>query len=81
MPIYLEQSGGGLQKEDFNMKVEDENYVTQKPHIMGNDEENRMEDLKVKTILTIEFQMKDKLLDDNYRSKELMLHNEMDYEV
>jgi hypothetical protein len=48
---------------------------------MGNDEENRMEDLKVKTILTIEFQMKDKLLDDNYRSKELMLHNEMDYEV
>ncbi len=47
----------------------------------GNDEEKRMEDLKVKTILTIKLQMSDKSLDDNYRSKELVLHNEMDYEV
>ncbi len=54
MSIYLEQSGGGLQKEDFNMKVEDEVYVTQKPHMRGNDEKERMEDLKVKTILIIE---------------------------
>ncbi len=25
--------------------------------------------------------MKDKLLNDNYKSKELVLHNEIDYEV
>jgi hypothetical protein len=40
-----------------------------------------MEDLEVKTILTLKLKMKDKLLNDNYRSEELVLHNEMDYEV
>jgi hypothetical protein len=28
MLIYWEQSGGGLQEEDFDTEVEDENYVT-----------------------------------------------------
>ncbi len=47
----------------------------------GNGEEERMEDPKVKTTLTTEFHMKDKLLEDNYISKELVLRNETDYEV
>jgi hypothetical protein len=46
-----------------------------------NDEEERMENPKVKTILTLKFQMKDKSLDDNYKDKELVLHNEMEYEI
>jgi hypothetical protein len=45
----------------------------------GNDKEEWMEDLEIKTILTSELQMKDKLLDGNYKSKELVFHNEMDY--
>jgi hypothetical protein len=32
--------------------VEDEDYVTQKPQMRGNDNEESMEDLEVKTILT-----------------------------
>jgi len=47
----------------------------------GNDEEKMMEDLKVKTILIIKLHMKDKLLDNNHGSKELVLRNEMDYEI
>jgi hypothetical protein len=39
-----------------------------------------MVDLEVKTILILELQMKEKSLDD-YRSEELVLHNEMDYEI
>jgi hypothetical protein len=31
MPIYYEQSGGGLQEEDFDTEVEDEDCITQKP--------------------------------------------------
>jgi len=63
------------------MKVEDEDYVTLKPQMKGNDEEEQMEDLEVKLILTLKFQMKDKSLDDNYKSEELVFHFEMDYEV
>ncbi len=47
----------------------------------GNDKEEQMEDPEVKTILTSKLQVKDKLLNDNYKSKELVLHNEIDYEV
>jgi hypothetical protein len=28
MPIYWEQNAGGLQEEDFDTEVEDEDYVT-----------------------------------------------------
>ncbi len=48
---------------------------------MRGNEEERMEDLKVKTILSPKFQMKDKLLDDNHRSEELVVHIKVDYEV
>jgi len=53
--------------------VENEDCVTHKPQMRGNEEE-RMEDLEVKMILTPELQMKDKSLDDNYRNKELVVH-------
>jgi hypothetical protein len=51
------------------MEVENEDYVTQKPQMSGNDEKERMEDLEVKTILILKLQMKDKSLDDNYKSE------------
>ncbi len=57
--------------------MEDENCVPQKSQMRGNEEE-RMEDLEVKTILSPKLQMKDKLLDDNYRSEELVV--KVDYE-
>jgi hypothetical protein len=60
--------------------MENEDYVTHKPQMRGNEEEN-MEDPKVKMILTPKIQMKDKSLDDNYKSKELVVHIEVDYEV
>jgi hypothetical protein len=40
-----------------------------------------MEDHEVKMILIPKFQMKDKSLDDNYKSKELVVHIEVDFEV
>jgi hypothetical protein len=40
-----------------------------------------MENPEVKMILIPKFQMKDKSLDDNYRSKELVVHIEVDFEV
>jgi hypothetical protein len=40
-----------------------------------------MEDPKVKIILTSEIQMTNKLLNDNYKSEELLFHNEMDHKV
>ncbi len=42
MSIYQEQSACGLQKEDFDTKVEDEYYVTHKPQ-MQNKERRRMD--------------------------------------
>jgi hypothetical protein len=35
--------------------VEDEDYVTQKPQMWGDEEEEQMENLKVKTILILNF--------------------------
>jgi hypothetical protein len=46
---------------------------------MRGNEEETMEDLEVKTILIPKLQMKDKLLDDNYRSEGLVVHIEVDY--
>jgi hypothetical protein len=34
--------------------VEDEDYVTQKPQMRGNEEKKQMEDLEVNTILALE---------------------------
>jgi len=47
----------------------------------GHDEKEWMEDLEDKIILISKLQMKDKSLDNNCRSEELVFHNEMDYEV
>ncbi len=40
-----------------------------------------MENPHVKIILILEFQMMNKFLNNNYKSKELVFFNEMDYEV
>jgi hypothetical protein len=40
-----------------------------------------MEDLEVKIILISKLQMTNKSWDDNYESKELVLHNEIDHEI
>ncbi len=48
---------------------------------MQGNEKEWMADLEVKTILTLELQMMNKLLNDNYRSEELVFSNKMDYEV
>jgi hypothetical protein len=61
--------------------VEDEDCVTQKPQMWGNEEEQQMEDLKVKIILIFELQMTNKSLNDDYRSEELVFFNEMDHEI
>ncbi len=39
MPTYQEQRVGRLQEEDSNTEVEDENYITHKPQMQGNEEE------------------------------------------
>jgi hypothetical protein len=69
MLVYWEQSVGGLQEEDYGTKVEDEDCVTHKPQMRGNEEEEQMEDLEIKTIMTLDLQMKNKLLSDNYISE------------
>jgi hypothetical protein len=51
--MYWEQNTSGLQEEDYDMEVEDEDYVTQKLQIRGNEKEERMEDLEVKKLLTL----------------------------
>jgi hypothetical protein len=48
---------------------------------MQGNEKEWMADLEVKTILTLELQMMNKLLNDNYRTEELVFSNKMDYEV
>jgi hypothetical protein len=70
MLVCWEQSAGGFQEEDFDTKVEDENCVTYKPHMRGNEEEEQMEDFEIKTIMTLDLKMRNKLLSDNYRSEE-----------
>jgi hypothetical protein len=40
-----------------------------------------MEDPKVKIILTSDIQMTNKLSNNNYKSEELLFHNEMDHKV
>ncbi len=55
--MYWEQSVGGFQEQDFNTNVEDEDYVTQKQQIQGNEKEEWMEDFEVKTILISKLQM------------------------
>jgi hypothetical protein len=64
MPVYLKQ------EEDSDTKVEDEDYVTQKSQIQGNEKKEWMEDLEVKTLFTSELQMMTHSLSDNYKKKE-----------
>jgi hypothetical protein len=54
MSIYWEQSACGLQAKNFDTKVEDEDYVTQKPQMQRNEEKEQMKDLEINTILSLE---------------------------
>jgi hypothetical protein len=56
------------------MEVEDEDFVSRKPHMQGNEKEEWMEDFKVKTILISELQLTNKSLKDNYKSEESLMH-------
>ncbi len=48
MLVYWEQSGGGLHEEDFDMEMEDENYVTHKPQMCGMMKKNGWKILRSK---------------------------------
>ncbi len=50
--------------------MEDEDCVTQKPQIWGNEEKEWMEDSEVKTILTSFFQTMKQSLSNNCRREE-----------
>jgi hypothetical protein len=54
MPIYWEHNACGLQAEDFDMEVEDEDYVTQKPQMQHNEKKEQMKDLEVNIVLSLE---------------------------
>ncbi len=49
--MYWEQFASGFQEEDFDTQVENEDCVTYKPQIWGDEEKEWMEDSEVKTIL------------------------------
>ncbi len=58
----------GLQVEDFDMEVEDEEYDIQKPHIWSNENEEQMEDGRwkmVNIILILELHMTNKSVNNN----------------
>jgi hypothetical protein len=52
-PYNTVRHDSGLQAEDFDTKVEDEDYVTQKPQMQHNEEKEQMKDLEVNTILNL----------------------------
>ncbi len=68
MPIYQEQSGGGVQVENFDME-EDEDYEIQKPKMQSIENKEQMEDPTIKTILIFDLQMTNKSMSNNCRSE------------
>ncbi len=56
MLVYWEQSANGLQEDNSNMDMENEDNEKQQPQIWGN-EKKQMEDSKVKTILILKLHM------------------------
>jgi hypothetical protein len=66
MPMYWEHNTCGLQAEDFDMEVEDENYEIQKPHIQNNEDVEHMEDLIINILLILELHMTNESMSDNY---------------
>ncbi len=70
MSMYWEQNVGGFQEEDFDIEVEDEDYVTQKPQMQGTEKEEQMENPEVKAILTLKLQRRNESLNDKYKNKE-----------
>ncbi len=66
MIVYWEQNARGFQAKVSNTKVENENYVKQKPHMWCNEEKEQMKNCKVNIILILELQITNKSLNNNY---------------
>ncbi len=56
MPIYWGQSVGGIQVENFDIKVDDEDYEIQKPHMKNVKDEEQIKDPTMNTILIFNLQ-------------------------
>ncbi len=69
MPMYKEQSASGLQVEDSDMEVENEDCDIQKPQIQSNEYEEYMKGLEVNTILILELQMTNESVSNNCKSE------------
>ncbi len=79
MSMHWEQSASGLQVEDFDMEVEDEDYDIQKPHIQSNENEEHMKNLAINATLILELQMINKFVSNNYRSEGIGMQRSKDY--
>ncbi len=69
MPIYWGQSVGGIQAENFDIKVDDEDYEIQKPHMKNVKDEEQIKDPTMNTILIFNLQMNNKFMNNNCRSE------------
>ncbi len=69
MPIYLEQSVGGVQVENSNMDKEDENCEIQKPQMQSTKDGKHMINHVINIILIFDLQMTNKFVSNNYKSE------------
>ncbi len=69
MSIYWGQSVGGIQVENFDIKVDDEDYEVQKPHMKNVKDEEHIKDPTMNTILIFDLQMNNKSMNSNCRSE------------
>ncbi len=73
MPVYWEQSVGGVQEENSNMEEEDEDCEIQKPQMWRIEDEEQMKDPMVNIVLIFDLQMTNKSVSDNYKSEGLLM--------
>ncbi len=69
MRMYLEQSAGGIQVENFDTEEEEEDFEIQEPQMQSTKDEEHMEDPMVNTILISDLQMINKFLSNNYNNE------------
>ncbi len=68
MPIYWEQSAGGVQVEN-SYKEEDENCEIQKPQMQNTKYEEQIEDHVINIILIFDLRMIDKSMGNSCKSE------------
>ncbi len=66
---YWEQSVGGVHVKNSNTEEEDEDCEIQKPHMQNTEDEKKMEDHAVNTILIFDLQMIGQFVSNYYRSE------------